>query len=40
MVKKGDESESDDDITKSPSVTATSNPTKKDSKRKMFYEKP
>ena len=40
MVKKGDQSESDDDITKSPSVTAASNPTKKDSKRKLFNEKP
>ena len=40
MVKKGDQSESDDDMTKSPSVTAASNPTKKDSKRKLFNEKP
>ena len=35
----GDESESDDDTTKSPSVAAASNPTKKDSKRKIFHEK-
>ena len=34
--EKGDQSESDDDTTKSPSVTAASNPTKKDSKRKIF----
>ena len=40
MVKKGDQSESDDDMTKSPSVTAASDPTKKDSKRKLFSEKP
>ena len=38
--KKGDQSESYDDTTKSPSVTAASNPTKKDSKRKIFNKKP
>ena len=29
-----------DDTMKSPSVTAASNPTKNDSKRKYFYENP
>ena len=37
--EKGDQIESDDDTTKSPSVTAASNPTKNDSKRKNFNEK-
>ena len=34
-----DQSKLDDDTTKSPSVTAASNPTKKDSKKKIFNEK-
>ena len=38
--EKGDQSNSDDDTTKSPSVTAASNPPKKDSMRKCFNEKP
>ena len=38
--EKGDQSESDDDTTKFPSLTTASNPTKKDSKRKIFNEKP
>ena len=38
--EKGDQSESYDDTTKFPSVTAASNSTKKDSKRKFFNEKP
>ena len=38
--EKGNQSESDDNITKYPSVTAASNPTKTDSRRKLFNEKP
>ena len=38
--EKGDQRELDDDTTKSQSVTPASNPIKKDSRRKIFNEKP